>query len=325
MQCIEISRPGDPEVLQLASRETPRPEAGEILVKVAAAGVNRPDLLQREGKYPPPPGASDIPGLELAGEVVALGDGVSHITLGDKICALVTGGAYAEYCRVAAPLALPVPAGLDMIAAAAIPETYYTVWTNVFERGGLKSGEHFLVHGGSSGIGTTAIQLAAAFGARVYTTVGNADKARACEDLGASRAINYRDEDFVAVVKEETQGQGLDLILDMVGGGYINRNIAALAMEGRLVQIAFMQGAKTQVDLMPMMLKRLTLTGSTLRARSVAQKQVITAGIKKHVWPLLASGKVRPVIHSTFPLSQATAAHTLMETSQHIGKIMLTL
>jgi putative PIG3 family NAD(P)H quinone oxidoreductase len=325
MTAIEITAPGGPEVLQVTSRPVPEPGHGEVLVQVAAAGVNRPDCLQRAGGYPPPPGASDLPGLEVAGTVVAAGPGVDQWSVGDKLCALVSGGGYAEYCTVPAPQALRLPEGYDMVKAAALPETFFTVWTNVFERGRLTAGERFLVHGGSSGIGTTAIQLGAAFGARVFATAGNAEKCQACTDLGAERAINYRDEDFVDVVRELTAGEGVDLILDMVGGSYVPRNLQALRTEGRLVQIAFLEGSKADFDLMPLMLKRLTLTGSTLRPRTVEQKAEIAEALEAKVWPLLDQGRVRPVIDSTFPLKEAAAAHTRMESSAHVGKIMLTV
>ncbi len=323
MTCIEIAEPGGPEVLTPATRPVPVPAAGEVLVKVAAAGVNRPDVLQRKGGYPPPPGASDIPGLELAGTVVALGDGTDGVAVGDRVCALVSGGGYAEYCPVAAPLALPVPDGFDMTMAAALPETFFTVWTNVFERGRLEAGETLLVHGGSSGIGTTAIQLARAFGASVLTTVGNAEKAAACERLGARLAINYRDEDFVEAVRAATDGRGVDLVLDMVGGDYIARNVKVLATEGRLVQIAFLEGSVVEFNFLPMMLKRLTITGSTLRPRTVAQKAAIAEALREKVWPLLEAGTVKPLIHATFPLAEAARAHAMMEESLHVGKIVL--
>ncbi len=325
MTAIEIREPGGPEVLVPATRPRPDPGPGEVLVQVAAAGVNRPDVLQRLGGYPPPPGASDIPGLEIAGRIVALGQGVTAWTPGDEVTALVTGGGYAEYCAAPAVQCLPVPKGLGLAEAAAMPETFFTVWSNVFDRGGLGAGESFLVHGGSSGIGTTAIQLARAFGARVFATAGSAEKCRACEDLGAERAINYRDEDFVAVVKEATGGTGLDLILDMVGGDYVQRNIEALAPDGRLVYIAFLGGPKVEVNLLPVMLKRLTITGSTLRARPVAFKADIAGKLKEKVWPLVEQGEVKPVMAERFPLAEAAAAHRLMETSSHIGKIVLTI
>lgn len=329
MTAIEIREPGGPEVLVAGTRPLPEAGPGEVLIKVAAAGVNRPDVLQRLGGYPPPPGASDIPGLEIAGRIVALGtpgDAEQPAwALGDQVTALVTGGGYAEYCAAPAAQCLAVPKGLDPSEAAAIPETFFTVWSNVFDRGGLKPGESFLVHGGSSGIGTTAIQLARAMGARVFTTAGSADKCRACETLGAERAINYRDEDFVAVVKQATGGKGLDVILDMVGGGYVQRNIDALAPDGRLVYIAFLGGPKVQVNLLPVMLKRLTITGSTLRARSVAFKAAIAGQLKQRVWPLIEAGQVKPVMAERFALADAAAAHRLMESSSHIGKIVLTI
>ncbi len=325
MTVIEISKPGGPEVLVPAERPLPTPGAGEVLVQVAAAGVNRPDMLQRAGNYPPPPGASDIPGLEIAGTIVALGEGVSGWSLRDRVTALVAGGGYAQYCSAPAPQCLPVPAGLSLAEAAALPETFFTVWTNVFDRLGLEAGERFLLHGGSSGIGTVAIQLARAFGAEVYATAGSPAKCRACEELGAKRAINYRDEDFVAVTKEETGGKGLDVILDMVGGDYIQRNIKALAPDGRLGFIAFLGGSKAEVDFAPVMLKRITISGSTLRARSVDFKGAIAAKLKEKVWPLIEAGKVRPVMAESFPLEKAADAHALMESSRHIGKIVLTL
>jgi NADPH:quinone reductase len=321
--CIEISRPGEPEVLTPAQRPDPKPGADEVLIAVAAAGVNRPDVLQRRGRYPPPPGASDIPGLEVAGTVAAVGAGVEGWRPGDRVCALVSGGGYATLCVAPAPQCLPVPASLDSIAAAAIPETFFTVWTNVFERGALKSGESFLVHGGTSGIGTTAIQLARAFGARVFATAGGAEKCAACEKLGAQRAIDYRREDFTEVIAEATGKRGVDVILDMVGGGYVARNLQILATDGRLAQIAFLTGSKVEVNLLPLMLKRQTLTGSTLRPRSVKEKGAIAAALRAQVWPLLEAGKVAPVIHATFPLAKAADAHRLMESGAHIGKIVL--
>lgn len=323
MTAIEISTPGGPDVLKPVTMPTPAPGAGEVLIKVAAAGVNRPDVLQRKGAYPPPPGASEIPGLEIAGEVVVLGEGASLWNPGDKVCALVAGGGYAEYCTVHETNALPVPAGLTMAEAAGVPETFFTVWTNVFERGALKPGESLLVHGGSSGIGTTAIQIASQLGSTVYTTAGSADKCAACEDLGAERAINYREEDFVEVLKQATGKTGVDVILDMVGGDYIQRNIKAAARDGRIVNIAYLNGSKAEVDFMMVMLKRLTLTGSTLRIRPTADKAAIAGALKKTVWPLIEAGKVKPQLFKTFPLSDASKAHELMETSAHIGKIVL--
>jgi NADPH2:quinone reductase len=325
MTAIAIRTPGAPDVLVPEQRPMPAPGAGEVLVKVAAAGVNRPDVMQRQGNYPPPPGASDIPGLEIAGEVVALGDGVRRYRPGDKVTALVAGGGYAEYCPVHETNALPAPGSLSLVEAAAIPETFFTVWHNMFERGRLKAGETVLVHGGSSGIGTTAIMLGTAFGARVIVTAGSQEKCDACLKLGAARAINYRSEDFVAAAKQATGGRGCDLILDMVGGDYIERNYEAAAVEGRIVQIAFQGSPKANVNFLRIMLKRLTHTGSTLRARSVADKAAIASAIEEHVWPLIGTGKVKPVIYRTFPLAQAAQAHALMETSQHIGKIVLTV
>lgn len=325
MTAIEITRFGGPEVLVPGKRPVPKPAAGEVLIKVAAAGINRPDVLQRTGGYAPPPGASDLPGLEVAGEIVALADDVRDWRLGDQVMALVSGGGYAEYCTAPAPQVLPIPSGFDMIHAAAVPETFFTVWTNVFERGRLQAGETFLVHGGSSGIGTTAIQLAHHFGARVIATVGSDDKAKACRDLGADLAINYRKQDFAEEVLQATEKKGADLILDMVGGDYINRNLSCLAMDGRLVMIAFLQGAKAEVNFAQVMMKRQTITGSTLRPRSVAQKGAIAAALKAQVWPLLSVGKVKPVLFKTFPLAEAAAAHELMESSAHTGKIVLTI
>jgi putative PIG3 family NAD(P)H quinone oxidoreductase len=303
----------------------PRPGPGEVLIKVAAAGINRPDVAQRQGGYPPPPGASDVPGLEVAGEIAAVGEGVGRWQAGMPAMALVTSGGYAEYCLAPAPQVLPIPPGLSPVEAGGVPETFFTVWTNVFDRGQLQAGESFLVHGGSSGIGTTAIQLAHAFGATVFATVGSEDKQKACEELGAKRAINYRIEDFVEVVKAETGGKGVDVILDMVGGPYVERNLQALAVEGRLVQIAWLQGPKVHANFVQLMLKRLTWTGSTLRPRSVEQKGEIARALEARVLPLLEQGKVRPLIHRTFPLAEAAAAHALMESSQHIGKIVLTV
>ncbi len=297
---------------------------GELLVKVTAAGVNRPDVLQRMGGYAPPAGASDIPGLEIAGTVVALGSGTSRFKLGDTLCGLVAGGGYATYAVVHESNALPVPAGLSLIEAAAIPETYFTVWTNVFQRGRLQGGESFMVHGGTSGIGTTAIQLAKAFGATVIATAGSAEKCQACRDLGADHAINYREEDFVAAAKAATGGRGVDLILDMVGGDYISRNYDAAAESGRIVQIAFLNGPKAEVDFRRLMMKRLTHTGSTLRPRTITEKAAIAAELQARVWPLIEGGRCKPVMFKTFPLAQAAAAHQLMESNAHIGKIVLT-
>lgn len=325
MTVIEIAAPGGPEQLRTARRPTPVPGEGEVLVRVAAAGVNRPDVMQRQGRYPPPAGASDIPGLEIAGEVVALGPGAAGVAEGDRVTALLPGGGYAEYALAAAPLCLPVPGNLGMAEAAALPETFFTVWTNLFDRGGCKAGETVLIHGGTSGIGTTAIQLAAAWGATVYATAGSPEKARACERLGAVRGIDYQAEDFVAVVHEATAGRGVDVILDIVGAKYLARNLEAAAVEGRIVVISLMSGAKTEINLNTILSKRLTLTGSTLRIRSVAQKALVAEAVRRHVWPLIAAGRVKPVIHATFPLAQAGEAHRLMESSQHIGKIVLTV
>jgi putative PIG3 family NAD(P)H quinone oxidoreductase len=324
MTTVEIAEPGGPEVLRPAERPVPRPQAGELLIRVRAAGVNRPDVLQRQGAYPPPKGASDIPGLEVAGEVAALGADVADWQVGDRVTALVAGGGYAEYCTAPAGQCLPWPQGFDAVHAAALPETHFTVYSNVVDRGGLRAGERFLVHGGSSGIGTTAIQLARAFGARVFATAGTDEKCRACRELGAERAINYRSEDFVEIVKAEAEG-GADLILDMVGGDYIQRNIKALAPEGRLVFIAFLNGPKAEVNFAPVMLKRLTVTGSTLRAREIAFKADIAEKLRRHVWPLLDRGELRVLVHTTFPLTRAGEAHRLMESSGHIGKIVLTV
>jgi NADPH2:quinone reductase len=324
MICIEISSPGGPEVLQPIERDDPVAGQGEVLIRVEAAGVNRPDVLQRRGRYPVPPGASDIPGLEVAGSIVALGSGVEGWHVGDRVCALVAGGGYATLCVAPAPQCLPVPAGFDFISAGALPETFFTVWTNVFDRGRLRAGESALFHGGSSGIGTTAIQLAVARGARVFATAGSDDKCRACEALGASRAINYRRDDFVEAVKSLTNGRGVDLILDMVGAEYLARNIASLASGGRLVEIGFMGGTSSAaLDLGEVMRRRLTITGSTLRPRSVEEKGMIAADLKREVWPLLERGLVKPVIFRTFPLAEAAAAHRMMESSEHVGKLVL--
>lgn len=325
MTAIAIPVPGGPEALIPETRPVPQPKPGEILVKVAGAGVNRPDVAQRIGNYPPPPGASDIPGLEIAGEVVALGEGARAFAIGDKVMALVSGGGYAEYCTAHESHALPVPASLSLIDAGAIPETLFTVWHNVFERGALQSGETLLVHGGSSGIGTMAIQLAKALGSKVIVTVGSQDKCDACLQLGADRAINYRTEDFVAATKAATGGMGANVILDMVGGDYFDRNYEAAAVDGRIVQIAFLNGPKAQVDLRRLMLKRLTHTGSTLRSRSTTDKAAIASAIRAAALPLLDSGTVRPLVDSRYPLRDAAKAHARMESSQHIGKIVLTV
>jgi NADPH2:quinone reductase len=325
MTVVEIAAPGGPEQLKTAIRPTPQPGEGEVLVRVAAAGVNRPDVMQRQGRYPPPPGASDLPGMEIAGEIVALGAKVTGLALGDKIISLLPGGGYAGYALAAAPLCMPIPAGLSMVEAAAIPETYMTVWTNLFERGGCKAGDTVLIHGGTSGIGTTAIQLAAAWGAKVYATAGSEKKARACEELGASRGIDYKTEDFVEVLRKETEGRGIDITLDMVAGSYVQRNLDIAAIEGRVVTISLLGGSRAEINMGLVLTKRLTLTGSTLRSRSVAQKAAVADAVRKNVWPLLAARRVRPIIHATFPLAEASEAHRLMETSNHIGKIVLTI
>ena len=323
MTAIEITSFGGPEVLVPGKRPVPQPAAGEVLIKVAAAGINRPDILQRTGGYAPPPGASDLPGLEVAGEIVALAPGVTSWKIGDKVCALVAGGGYAEYCVAPAPQVLPVPKGFDMVQAGAVPETFFTVWTNVFERGALKKGETFLVHGGSSGIGTTAIQLAHHFGARVIATVGGDDKAKACRDLGADLVVNYRNQDFVAEVMAATEKNGADLILDMVGGEYINRNLSCLALDGRLVMIAFLQGPKAEVNFAEVMQRRLTITGSTLRPQSDQAKAKIAAAVETHVWPLIQRGAFKVVMDSEYLLADAPQAHWRIETPGHVGKIVL--
>jgi len=325
MNAISTREHGGPEVMQLSSAVTPVPGVGQVLVKVAAAGVNRPDLMQRQGMYPPPPGAPEILGLEIAGTVVATGEGVTANSVGDPVCALVSGGGYAEFCVADSPLCMSIPKDMDMVSAAALPETFFTVWTNVFERGGLVSGETLLVHGGSSGIGTTAIQLAKQFGARVFVTAGSDEKCRACTDLGADAAINYKTEDFVEQIAALTDDRGVDVILDMIGGDYLPRNLKCLAVEGRLVQIALQHGPKVEMNLLPIMLNRLTISGSTLRPRSVEQKAQIASSLRERVWPLLDSGAVRPLIHAKFALADAADAHRMMERSQHIGKIVLTL
>jgi len=324
MTAIAIAdKGGGPEVLRPVTMPVPAPAAGEVLIKVAAAGINRPDVMQRRGRYPPPAGASDIPGLEVAGTIVALGAGVGSWHVGDRVCALVSGGGYATLCVAPAPQCLPIPGSLDFVAAAAIPEAFFTVWTNVFERGRLKLGEDALFHGGTSGIGTTAIQLAAARGARVFATAGSDEKCRACEGLGAVRAINYKKEDFVTVIAELTRGRGVDVILDIVGGDYVNRNLAAMAMDGRLVQIGLMGGEAASVDLRRVLGRRLTITGSTLRPRTVEEKSQIARALRQEVWPLLEQGIVKPVIYRTFPLAEASEAHRLMESSDHVGKLVL--
>jgi NADPH2:quinone reductase len=325
MIAVEITQPGDPDVLVAVERPRPAPASGEVLIRVAAAGVNRPDVFQRRGRYPPPPGASDIPGLEVAGIVEALGGDVHDLAVGDAVCALVAGGGYAEYCTAPAPQCLPAPRGLDLVTAAAIPETFFTVWSNVFERGRLHPTESLLVHGGSSGIGTTAIQLARARGSRVFATAGSREKCDACVRLGAERAIDYREEDFVAVIREITGGRGVDVVLDMVGGEYFARNVESLAVEGRLVEIATLRGVKTELNIQTVMQRRLTITGSTLRGRPIAEKGAIAGALHANVWPLLESGAVKPVVFATFPLREAAEAHRVMESSTHIGKLVLTV
>lgn len=320
MQAVEIARPGGPDVLTLTTRPRPEARAGEVLIRLAWAGVNRPDTLQRAGSYAPPPGASDLPGLEGAGEIVALGAGVGNWQVGDQVCALLPGGGYAEYVTTPAAHCLPIPAGMALREAACLPETFFTVWSNVFRRGALKGGERFLVHGGSSGIGTTAIQLARAFGARVFATAGSAEKCAVCERLGAERAINYREEDFVEVLHAEG---GADLILDMVGGDYLPRNVRALADDGRLVQIAFLQGPKVELNFAQLMMRRLTITGSTLRPQGDLAKARIAEDLRRQVWPLLDAGRIAPVIDSEFALAEAAAAHERLENADHIGKIVL--
>jgi len=326
VMAIEIARPGPPDVLRPVDRPDPEPGPGDVLIRVAAAGVNRPDIMQRKGLYPPPPGASDLPGLEVAGTIVAVGPGVADWRVGDDVCALVAGGGYASLCVAPALQCLPVPRGMDLTTAAAIPETFFTVWTNVFDRGRLRPGEWALFHGGSSGIGTTAIQLAAARGAVVIATAGSDEKCRVCESLGAQRAINYRRESFRDAIRQLTQDRGVDLVLDIVGGHYFADNVMVLATDGRLVQIGLMDGERlAQIDLARVLGRRLTITGSTLRPRTVDEKGQIAAALKREVWPLLEKGVVRPRIHATFPLAQAAQAHALMESSEHAGKIVLTI
>ena len=324
MSVVEVPQPGGPESLRGGTRPTPAPGIGEVLIEVAAAGVNRPDVLQRLGKYPPPPGVTDIPGLEVAGHIAIVGEGVTGWRLGDAVCALVAGGGYSQFCVAPAGQCLPVPRGWSLAEAASLPEAMFTVWTNVFERGRLRAGESLLVHGGSSGIGVTAIQLGRAFGARVFATAGTDEKCAACERLGALRAINYRREDFVPIVRDATGGTGVDLILDMVGGDYLPRNLEALAIEGRLVQIAFLRSPRVELDLSTVMRRRLTITGSTLRPRTVQEKAAIAEGLRRQVWPLLDDMRVKPAIHASFPMAGAADAHRLMESSAHIGKIVLT-
>jgi NADPH2:quinone reductase len=324
MIAIKVSAPGGPEVLRPVERPMPALAPGEVLVRVEAAGVNRPDLMQREGKYPPPPGASDIPGLEVAG-TVEHAEGATRWRAGDRVCALVAGGGYAEYCAVPAPQCLPLPHGMDAVTAAAIPETYFTVWTNLFQRGGLTAGERVLVHGGTSGIGSTAIQLARAFGATVFATAGSDEKCEACRRLGAAHAINYRTTDFVTAIKELSSGEGVDVVLDIIGGDYFQRNIDLLRLHGRLVQVGLIGGARAQVDLRRVLNQRLTITGSTLRPRTVEEKGAIAAALEARVWPLLEHGVIRPAVHATFPLARAADAHRLLESGDVIGKVVLTV
>jgi NADPH:quinone reductase len=323
MRSVVISSPGSPGMLKLGDRPIPGIGQADLLVRVEAAGVNRPDIMQRLGKYLPPPGASDVPGLEVAGTVERVGQGVTRWRVGDRVCALVAGGGYAEYCAVPEPQCLPIPSGLDPIHAAAIPETFFTVWTNLFQRAGLREGERVLLHGGTSGIGTTAIQLARAFGATAFATAGSDEKCAACERLGA-QAINYRTTDFVEAVRELTDGQGVDVILDIIGGDYLPRNIECLAKDGRLVQIGLQGGVKSEINLSALMQRRATLTGSTLRPRTVAEKGAIARDLEKHVWPLLAAGTVKPLVHSVFPLERAADAHRTLESGAVIGKVVLT-
>ena len=322
MKCIEIPEPGGPDALKLGARPVPEPGHGEVLVKVASAGVNRPDVMQRQGVYPPPPGASDIPGLEIAGTVAKVGAGVAEWREGDEVCALVTGGGYAEYCPAPAAQVLPVPEGVGLEHAGGLPETFFTVWTNVFDRAGLRAGERLLVHGGSSGIGTTAIQMASRLGARVFATAGSKEKCDACLALGAERAVNYREEDFVEALKEPTGG--MDVILDMVAGDYVQKNVSLLRPEGRLVHIAFLGGHKVELNLMPTMLKRLSVLGSTLRPQSIEAKADIARALKERIWPLIGNGRIKPVVDSTFPLADAVKAHERIDGGAHIGKIILT-
>jgi NADPH2:quinone reductase len=325
MRAVEITQPGKPEVLKIGMRPVPQPKSGEVLIRVAAAGVNRPDVMQRTGHYPVPPGASDIPGLELAGTIVALGEGVKDWRVGDMATALVQGGGYAEYCTAPAPQCLPIPKGMTPIEAASLPETFFTVWSNVFDRARLAPGESFLVQGGSSGIGVTAIQIVKAFGHKVFATAGSAEKCEACVKLGADRAINYKTEDFAAVVKEATAGKGVNVILDMVGGDYVERELKCLADDGRIAVISFLGGTKATINLSEILRRRLTISGSGLRPRSVEFKGAIARNLRERVWPLIASGKIKAVIHKTFALAEAAKAHELMESSQHIGKIVLTV
>lgn len=324
IKAIEFTQPGGPDVLNLTTRPMPQPSNGEVLIKVSAAGVNRPDVAQRQGTYPPPPGASDIPGLEVAGQIVAGDTTGSSFKIGDKVCALVTGGGYAEYCVAPIEQCLPIPEGLSEIEAAGLPETFFTVWSNVFDRGRLAQNESLLVHGGASGIGTTAIQLAKAMGHTVYATAGSTERTKAVEQLGAKLCINYREQDFVAEIKKATNGKGVNVILDMVAGSYVNRNIECLANDGRIVIIALLGGAKAEINCAQVLVRRLTITGSTLRARPVDFKGNIAKSLKKHVWPLIESNKIKPIIHATFPIDQAADAHAMMDAGEQIGKIILT-
>ncbi len=325
MRYIDINESGGPEVLKINVCDVPVPEKNEVLIKVHAAGVNRPDIMQRQGLYPPPPGASSIPGLEVSGEIVAMGNDVSSWAITNQVCALTNGGGYAEYVTVPAGQCLPVPAGLPLDEAAALPETFFTVWSNVFDRGGLKAGETFLVHGGSSGIGTTAIQMAKSMGAQVFATAGSVEKCRACENIGADVVVNYRQDDFVAVLKGATDGKGVDVILDMVGGDYVPRNLALAAMDGRVVSLSFLKGSRVDLDMMPVLLKRLVVTGSTLRPRTAQFKAQIAQKLQTKIWPLIENRSIQPVIAARFPLADAAKAHQLMESSRHIGKIILTV
>jgi NADPH:quinone reductase len=325
MHAVEITMPGKPEVLVECSRPVPQAGADEVLIKVAAAGINRPDVLQRQGNYKPPPGTTDIPGLEVAGEIIALGSEVTQWKIGDNVCALVAGGGYAEYCVAPAVQCLPIPKGLSLLEAASLPETFFTVWSNVFDRAKLSAGETFMVQGGSSGIGTTAIQIARAMGHRVFATAGSDDKCAACEKLGAEKAVNYKTQDFVEEIKKLTGGKGVDVILDMVAGDYIPREVQCLADDGRLVLIAFLRGPLAQMDFKDVLMRRLTITGSTLRPRPIAFKGAIAQNLRDKVWPLIEAGKIKPVLHSKFALRDAAKAHALMESSEHIGKIVLTI
>ncbi|HUH60216.1 MAG TPA: NAD(P)H-quinone oxidoreductase [Candidimonas sp.] len=325
MKAVEISTPGGPEVLVLVDRPMPEPKAGEVLIKVSAAGINRPDVFQRKGNYPPPPGVSDLPGLEVAGEIVGGDLAASGLAIGDKVCALVAGGGYAEYCVAPAAQCLPIPKGLSDVEAAGLPETYFTVWSNVFDRGRLSGDETLLVHGGASGIGTTAVQLATAMGHKVYATAGSDERVKAVEGLGALQGINYRTRDYVDEIKNATGGKGVDVVLDMVAGEYINRDLQCLADDGRIVIIALLGGAKATIDCNQILRRRLTITGSALRPRSVEFKGAIAQALKQHVWPLLETGKIRPIVHATFPLAKASDAHAMMDAGEQIGKIILTM